>query len=205
MNNISTKYFKLKPSSKKYIDKMIFEIKASNELFFRKKAKNEIRIIEYDKPIHFSFPDGTIYLSTSLITKYVKHEFILMSILTYELIRSENDIYRKAILIPTKDLNLNKILSLNKINTDTKVGIHKWAYHILKRTGVDPEMYLTWLQIQNRNSLEFYSMLADVSEITLEEFEFKNYLIKNKSDELVNSRKVNKKFYDFLRNIGEAV
>jgi hypothetical protein len=201
--NIRRKVFKLSGKSNKYINRLINNIKSNNELFFKKKVKTEIIIIQNPKPLHFSFPDGAIYLSSGLITKYVKHEFLLMSILTYELIRSENKIYRKIILIPTEDLNLNKILSLNKINTDTKIEIHKWAYHILKRTGVDPEIYLTWLQVQNRNSLDFYSMFSDVSEITLEEFAFKNYLITNKSDDLVNPRKVDKKFYGFLRNVGE--
>lgn len=202
--NIKDNVFKLNTRSKKYLNKLITDIKENNELFFRKKENISIHIIKNEKPIHFSFPDGVIYLSTGLINKYIKHEFILMSILTYELIRSENKIYRKVILIPTRDLNLNKILSINKINTGTKVEIHKWAYHILKRTGVDPEIYLTWLQIKNRNSLDFYTMVADISEITIEEFAFKNYLITNKSDDLVNPRKVDKRFYLFLRNIGEV-
>ena len=201
--NINKKIFKLNRNSKRYINRLIKNIKSNNELFFKKNEINRIIIIQNEKPIHFSFPDGAIYLSSGLINKYVKHEFLLMSILTYELIRSENKIYRKIILIPTEDLNLNKILSLNKINTDTKIEIHKWAYHILKRTGVDPEIYLTWLQVQNRNSLDFYSMLSDVSEVTLEEFSYKNYLITNKSDDIVNPRKVDKKFYGFLRNVGE--
>jgi hypothetical protein len=98
-------------------------------------------------------------------------------------------------------MSLERMLSLNRLSPDMKLEIHKWAYHFLKRTGYDGEYYLSWLQIQNRNSSDFYLMQGDTATISQEEAFFKAFLVKRSKinkDEFILKKNSSKNFYDFL-------
>lgn len=177
----------------------------NNEIFFKRLKSAEVTIIESDFPLHFSLSKGEIFLSTGLISKYIKHESILVSVLSYELVRSEKLVYPKGTFLPTGTLSLEKMLYLGKINIEEKMEVHKWAHHITVRSGFDGEYYLSWLQTQNRNTADFFIQVGDVNQINKEESLFKAFLIKSTDDNIITKANSSKSFYTFLNRIRDGI
>jgi hypothetical protein len=187
-----------------YLNNLLFDILQNNELFFSVGSKPRIHIIESDFPFHFSLPGRVIFLSTVLVNKYIKHEAILVSILSYELIRSEKKLYNKLLIVPVGYLPIERVLGLNRIDVDSKIEIHKWAYYLMRRAGYDGEYYLSWLQMINRNTADFLPLLGDASSISREEAMFKAFIIRRakiEDDRTIARRDSSKDFYSFLFNV----
>lgn len=200
------KVYKLDEASNRYMTNLMTEIIANNEIFFRKLKTARITVLDSESPLHFSLPKGEIFVSKGLITKYMKHESMLACVLAYELVRSEKLIYPKQIIIPTGYVTLERILSINRLTLDEKMEIHKWAHHLTIRTGFDGEYYLSWLQIQNRNTADFMLLVGDANQITREESLFKAFLIKSADEEKVIPRKnSSKNFYTFLNKVRDVI
>lgn len=188
--------------AKKYLEGLSVEIISKNEIFFKNLREPRITILETETPLHFSLPKGEIFLSTGLISKYIKHESMLVSILSYELIRSERLLYPKQIVIPVGYIPLERILLLGRLTLEEKVEVHKWAYYLTVRSGYDGEYYLSWLQTQNRNTADFIMQVGDVNLINREESLFKSFLIKNSTqDDLPGKKNSSKTFYTFINSI----
>jgi hypothetical protein len=206
------KFFKVDPENKivslskesnNYLLEIIERIISSNELFFTSKAKPSVTIIKDKKPYHFSLPGLRLYLSDGLIKKFARDESLLICIFVYELIRSDRNLYRKISSIPIGIVSALDIVYATRVSVEGKVEIHKWAYYMLNRIGVDSDVYLTWLQIQNRNSTDFSYHLGDINSISKEEAYFKSYLINNldyKRD-LSKISGSSKNFYSFLKEL----
>ncbi len=200
--NNSIQIVKVTESSKNYLASIASELTSKNEIFYKRIKVFSFEIIKDARPIYFSLPSGKIFLSSGLLDKYVKHESVLASIIAFESIRAEKSIYPKKIMIPVGTLPLEKLLSQSRITSEEKIEIHKWAYHIIRRCGFDSSYYLSWLQIQNRNSFDFAPMLGDPSVISKEEAYFKAFLFKHNNDEEIIFRKdSSKEFYKFLDEI----
>lgn len=190
------------PLAQKYLDKLTAEIISKNETFFKNLKEATVTILDLDAPVHFSLPKGELFLSQGLISKYIKHESMLVSILSYELVRSENLLYPKQTMVPVGYLPLERMLSLSRLSLDEKMEIHKWAYYLTVRSGYDGEYYLSWLQIQNRNTADFILQVGDANLINREESLFKAFLIKTSTEEEVpGKRNSSKTFYTFLNSI----
>ena len=186
----------------KYLTELSGEIISKNEIFFKNLKKASVNIIKNEAPIHFSLPKGAIFISSGLITKYIKHESVLVCILAYELVRSENLLYPKQVIVPVGYMNLERMLALSRLNVDEKMEIHKWAYYLTVRSGFDGEYYLSWLQTQNRNTADFIQQVGDINLINQEESLFKAFLIKNSNeDETPIKKNSSKTFYTFLNSI----
>ena len=196
-----SKLIKLNYNQKKYLKKIIESLKANNELFFKSDENPEFFIIESEKPFHFSLPGQKFFLSTGLIRKYIKSEQILFCVLAYELIRSEKNIYTKRVLIPTRVMSIERILSLQRLSIKDKSEIHKWAYYVLRRTNSNTDSYLSWLQIINRNSIDFTLQLGEIRSISEEEAIFKAFLIENKKKQTKKYKGSSREFYNLLRVI----
>lgn len=190
-------------SATNYLKGLAGEIISKNEIFFKRLKTASITILDHESPLYFSLPRGEIFLSSGLISKYVKHESMLVSILAYELVRSEKHLYAKQVLIPTGYLPLERMLSLARLQLGEKSEIHKWAYYLTVRSGYDGEYYLSWLQTQNRNTADFLLEVGDVNIINREESLFKAFLIKNATDEAAVKKNSSKAFYTFLNSIGD--
>lgn len=203
LNSEKTQKINLSKNSQEYLVSTAKEILNKNELFFKNKDNLEFYIINNSSPFHFSFPGKKIFFSTGLIQKYIKSEKLLYCLLAYELIRSEKKIYHKTLIIPTGTIDSNRILSIMKLTTPEKVDIHKWAFYILKRVGIDTDNYLSWIQIQNRNSIDFSRQLGDVNSISREESLFKAFLIQNtkESDNLNKYSGSSREFYNFVKSL----
>jgi len=202
-NDPKIKKIKFSKRQKKYITGIIDNIVKKNELFFKSSVKSKINIIRDDVPFHFSLPGRNIFISSGLINKYIKNEKILYCLIAYELIRSEKYIYRKVFIVPTGIIKTSRMLSLLRLSIDEKVEIHKWAFYILKRVGIDTDNYLSWLQIQNRNSVDFSLQLGDVRSISREESLFKAFIIKNANKKVKNKKYEgsSKSFYSFVNKL----
>jgi hypothetical protein len=190
------------PASKKYLESLTAEIVAKNEIYFKHLKQANVTILNISAPLHFSLPKGEIFLSSGLISKYLKHESMLVSILSYELVRSENFLYPKKIIIPLGYLTLERMLNFCRLTLDEKMSIHKWAHSLTVRSGFDGEYYLSWLQTQNRNTADFILQVGDANIINREESLFKAFLIKNTmNEEMPGKKNSSKPFYSFINSI----
>ena len=202
LESTEIKRMNLKSSSEKFLAEIASKILKKNELFFVSQVNPEFYIIENDAPFHFSLPGMKIFISSGLIKKYIKSEKLLYCLITFELIRSEKNIYKKNIIIPTGFISTRRMLSLLRLNIQEKVEIHKWAFYILKRVGIDTDNYLSWLQIQNRNSVDFSLQLGDISSISREESLFKAFIIKNTQKKIARQHEGSSRdFYRFVKNL----
>lgn len=201
--NQSQNIINLNSPTKKYLEDIVKNITLNNELFFTNEVKPTFFIIKSKKPFHFSLPGRKFFISKALLDRYIKNETLLYCVLTYELIRSEKNIYKKTLIIPTGNISTTRILSLLRLNIEDKVEIHKWAYYLLKRIGLETDTYLTWLQVKNRNSLDFVTQLGDTQSISIEESRFKAFLIKNSKNGKRNYKYKgsSRKFYSFMNQI----
>jgi hypothetical protein len=196
------KIYPLNAGSKKYLQGIAEEIISKNEIFFKNLKTANVTIIDSDAPLHFSLPKGEIFMSVGLISKYIKHESMLVSILAYELVRSENLLYPKQIVIPIGYVETEKMIALGRLGLDEKMEVHKWAHYLTVRSGFDGEYYLSWLQTQNRNTADFIMQVGDANLINREESLFKAFLIKNSTeDEVPGKQNSSKIFYSFINSI----
>ncbi|MAZ49262.1 MAG: hypothetical protein CME65_11930 [Halobacteriovoraceae bacterium] len=203
LQNIDQSEVLLSKTHRDYLASRVKKIITANELFFKGQVEPEFHIVKSKVPFHFSLPGQKFFFSTSLLKRYVKNETMLYCLIVYELVRSEKEIYSKNIIIPTGVLDTERLLSLLRLKTEDKVEIHKWSYYLLKRIGLESDSYLSWLQIKNRNSLDFALQLGDVRSISREEALFKAFLIDNYLDpgRRSNYKGSSKIFYSFLRSI----
>jgi len=203
LQNPEMNILELNKTQVSYLSYLGDEIIKKNEIFFRSLKSLKINILKMNQPLHFSLPKGEIFLSTGLITKYLKHESILVSILSYELIKSEKLLYPRQTLIPTGVVGLEKLITLNRLAIDENMEVHKWAYHITRRAGFNGEYYLYWLQTQNRNTADFIMQVGDINQMNREESLFKAFLIKDSIEVgyKVTSKNSSKRFYKFVNEI----
>lgn len=191
---------------KKYLENLISDIIANNEIFFKNLKNGHVNIIKTESPLHFSLPKGEIFFSTGLINKYIKNESMLACVLAFELVRSEKILYPRQIMVPTGYLSLERMLSLNRLTLAEKMEVHKWAHHLAVRSGFDGEYYLSWLQVQNRNTADFFLQVGDANQLTREESLFKAFLIKSTSeDQVVSKKNSTKNFYMFINRIRDIL
>jgi hypothetical protein len=203
----SIRMIKEREQSRKYINQILNEIIANNEIFFKKLKIANVTILNSDSPLYFSLPKGEIFLSSGLITKYIKNESMLVCVLAYELVRSEKILYPRQTIVPTGFITLERMLNLNRLSLEEKMEVHKWAHHLTIRSGYQGEYYLSWLQTQNRNTADFILQVGDANQINREESLFKAFLIKNSNeDEQVTTKKSSSKsFYTFINSIREVI
>lgn len=200
------KTIKLGDQVTSYCQRLANEIISGNEIFFKNLKTANITIVDSEAPLHFSLPKGEIFMTKGLISKYIKHESMLVSILAYELVRSEKLLYIKDLFIPVGYVSLERLIGLNRLNLEEKMEIHKWAYNITVRSGYDGEYYLSWLQVQNRNTADFLMQTGDPNLMTREESLFKSFLIKNsKFDAKVTKKNSSKDFYSLLNKVRDGV
>ncbi len=184
-----------------YLEGVAMHILQNNELFFAGTGRPRFHVVLSETPFHFSLPGRRIFLSSSLVEKFIKHEAVMAAVIAYELIRSDKLLYNRVVVVPIGYLPLERVLGLNRLSPDDKVEIHKWAYHCMRRAGFDGEYYLSWLQLMNRNSAHFILQLGDSSSISREEAMFKAFMIrraKNEDARAIARRESSKDFYRFV-------
>ncbi|MBF0312859.1 MAG: hypothetical protein HQK52_05550 [Oligoflexia bacterium] len=184
-----------------YLQSIFTTLATNNELLLRPINGPKFFILKNYIPLYFSLPGGKIFLSLGLIQKYIRNEADLLSVLAFEFIKSYLNLYPTNIIIPKGFISTEKILALTRIPTEDKLKINNWVYFILQRSGHDPYIYLTWIQQQNKNSLEFSTVLGDIKNVTREESVYKYFIISKKLDSAKPykiKKNSSKEFYKFI-------
>lgn len=185
----------------KRISQKIFE---NNEKLLKEHHTPNIYIINAKDPFFFSLPKGHYFFSLALFKKYFSNENLLISCLTYEVIKSLRGVYLKKMVIPTGFISIEKILYLTRLPPSIKMTLNKWTYLAMKRSGFDPSAYLYWIQTQNKNSLDFSFQTQDPRSITAEEFKFKNFMFsegQSASDQAIIFGNSSKDFYKLISRL----
>jgi len=169
------------PLSKKsqiYLEQIFNRIVTNNEIFFENKEKPQFHIIKDKSPFFFSLPGAQFYFSSGLFQKYLKSEELFASVLSVEIIKSKRNIYEKKPVIPLGNCSTEKMIQLTRVSASHRHQLNEWSYLVLKRSGFDPSVTLNWIQVQNRNVLDFALLHGDTSSISREEHLFKNFMAK---------------------------
>ena len=195
---------KLGKESEKFLEQVYERIVSNNEIMLAHEYAPSFHIIKGSRPFLFSLPHSQFFISNVLIEKYLKSEELFVAALSAEIIKSNRNIYEKRIMIPLGFYNTEKLLLITRLKEETKYKLNEWTYFILKRAGYDSTAYLNWIQIQNRNSLEFSYYLGDSIGISKEEHYFKNFMTKQGVvgfEKNINEANSSKAFYKLLNNI----
>jgi hypothetical protein len=195
---------KLNKNSLDFLTSIYDRIVLNNEALFSSTTRPKFYFIKSRTPFLFSLPNSQFFFSSGLMEKYLKSEEIFVAALAAEVIKSQRLIYEKKMIIPVGNLSVEKMVGLCRIKSEAKVNVNEWAYAVLKRAGFDASAYLNWIQVQNRNTLDFSFMLGDVVGISKEEHFFKNYLSKQgiaSVEKKITEANSSKEFYKLINNV----
>ncbi|OFZ21910.1 MAG: hypothetical protein A2202_04075 [Bdellovibrionales bacterium RIFOXYA1_FULL_36_14] len=199
------KNLKLSKESLNYLTSIYMKLTLENELYYTKKIKPSFYIIESRTPFTFSLPNGKFFFSSELIHKYLKHEDILISVLSAEIFRVQYEIYGRKSVVSVGYIDTERLLSLLRLSEKNQTEIDKWAFYTMKRAGYDAIAYLSWLQIQNRNSMDFILQHGgDTQKISRQEFIFKKFIVEqgiSNDDAQRFERRSSVDFYNFKKEL----
>ncbi len=199
-----THEIKLKTSSILYLESIYSRIMSNNEVLLPKTSKPKFHIIESKTPFIFSLPKAQFFIASSLLEKYLKSEELFVAALSAEIIKSSRNIYEKKLMVPLGFYSNEKMILMTRLKAETKATLNEWSYYVLKRSGLDPSAYLNWIQVQNRNTLDFAVYLGDALGVSKEEHLFKNFIVKQgivDIEKKTTEANSSKGFYELLFNI----
>lgn len=199
-----TKVIKLRPETIEFLESIYERLVSNNQLILNVVEKPTFYVIKHKSPFLFSLPKSQFFFSTALIERYLKSEELFVAALAAEVLKSQRFIYEKKIMLPLGFYSTEKMIRLTRIKPDTKEQVNEWTYFILKRAGFDSSAYLNWIQVQNRNTLDFSLFLGDSIGISKEEHLFKNFITKQGVigvDKRFKEANSSKDFYKLLNNI----
>lgn len=174
----SVKTIRLSKSKKLYLADLYQKVLNKNRKFMAKNMAPQFFIIKDDNPFYFSLPNNYYFFSQGLIQKYFRNEMTLVSCLTYMMLQAHNDAFIKRIVVPTGYISTDQLISLIKLPLNLKADLNKAVFWSLQEAGFDGSYYLQWIQLQNRNTLDFSRQIGDPQFITKEEFLFKQFVAK---------------------------
>jgi hypothetical protein len=204
LNYEETKTIKLRAETLEFLEGIYERLVNNNQLLLNKKEKPKFYIIEHKSPFIFSLPKSQFFFSTALIERYLKSEELFVAAFAAEVLRSQRSIYEKTLMLPLGFYSTEKIIRLTRLKSNTKEQVNEWTYLVLKRAGYDSSAYLNWIQVQNRNTLDFSLFLGDSIGISKEEHLFKNFITKQGVigvDKRFNEANSSKNFYKLLNNV----
>ncbi len=194
---------KLSPKSYKFLKDIRDRLVENNEIILSRPMEFKLYIVKDKRPYHFSFPSGEIVLSSSIIQNYIKTEAVLSAVLAIELVKQHNRIYKKNLIVPLDYLTYEDILPYLNLNLDTKEELNKWVFYTLRRGGYDPLSLLKFVQIKNKNFLDFLSTSETSDGLSREETLLKSFLIRNKLIDSYQQIEKNSSsaFYSFISEV----
>ena len=204
LSYVETREIKLNKDSIQFLTTIYERLMINNELLLLQNTKPSFHILANGIPYIFSLPGAQFFISNGLIEKYLKSEELFVAAFAAEVLKSDRNIYEKKIMIPLGFYNTEKIIKLTRLKSEMKYQVNEWTYFILKRAGFDASAYLNWIQVQNRNTLDFSLYLGDATTISKEEYYFKNFMSKQGIlgfDRKVNEANSSKPFYKLLNNV----
>lgn len=194
----------LRPESIEFLESTYERLVSNNQAILNIIEKPSFTIVEDKSPFIFSLPRSQFFFSSALIERFLKSEELFVAAFAAEVVKSQRFVYEKKILLPLGFYNTEKMIQLARIKFETKEQVNEWTYFILKRAGYDSSAYLNWIQVQNRNTLDFALYLGDPLGISREEQVFKNFMSKQGAlgvEKKFSEANSSKNFYKFLNNI----
>jgi hypothetical protein len=161
-----------------YLEQIFDRIVSNNEIFFENNIKPQFHIIKDKSFFVFSLPGARFYFSSGIFQKYLKSEELFAAVLALEVTKSKRNVYEKKPTIPLGVCSTEKMILLTRVSPTIRHQLNEWSYLVLKRSGFDPSVTLNWIQVQNRNILDFALLHGDTSSISREEHLFKNFMAK---------------------------
>lgn len=193
--------------SKDYIYKIFQRLVQNNELILKDINKINFYVINNPTPFLFSLPGNKYFYSSGLFTKHMKSEELFVATFAAEILKSQKTIYEKKIFIPLGFMTTEKMIQLTRIKPEYKKRINEWSFQVLKRAGYDGTAYLNWIQVQNRNSIDFALYLGETSSIMNEEQLFKNFISSQgiiSVEKKLNESNSSKEYYNLLKEIDKG-
>ncbi len=188
-----------------YLNTIHHRIVKNNEVFLEDSVAPRFVVFNHGYPIIFSLPGNIYYISQTLLSKFLKNEQMFIAALTREVIRSSRRIFKKYQVIVTELMTIEKMMQLMALPIEFKSRINEWTYIVLKRSGYDSSALLAWIQLQNKNSLDFSMQNLDKSILMKEEYFFKNFLVRERYSinevSAKDEKNSSKEFYAFLKDI----
>lgn len=204
---IQDRRIKTSEQSRKYLLDIYDRIIKNNEIFLPKREPPFFYLIQHSTPFIFSLPRSQFFISSGLIKKFLKNEQMFVAALTREIVRSQRNLYEKNIVLMTGNISTEKMFQLQRLNLQMKNSLNEWSFVVLRRTGFDASALLAWIQLQNKNPLDFALYSGDRASVSREEYAFKNYLVKEKKVNMevafAEERNSSKPFYRLLSEIKE--
>jgi len=173
------KLIKLSAPAQRYLVHLYQQLRQDNEYLLGQKIRPSFYVVDTDTPFIFALPSGKFFFGRGILQRYLHHEELLMAALAAEMVRLHRQVYRKNIVISLGHIDTNQMLFLLRLPVEYRAEIDKWASLLLKRSGHDVYAYLSWLQTQNKNTLDFLAQYGDPKGISRREFLFKKFLIDN--------------------------
>ena len=193
---------RLSRGSYQYLKSLYKKIYDQNEILMKKGHKPRFYIINDLRPYFFALPDSRYIISKGIVIKYIKNEDLLAALLAYEMTKSLNKIYEKKFFVPNGYIDLEKILSLTSIDYKVRNEIREIAFLALRRSGFEGVAFLRWLQIRNRNALDFAHHRQLNEEVIKEEYALKSFVLKKANvDESISNRNSSKAFYRYIDDL----
>ena len=189
INSLNIRFINLDKKSKVYLEKLYDKIISNESLLLVRNIQPRFYIVDDGRAFFFSLPGGSFFFSLGLFAKYFKNEETFVSAFVYEVIKSNQKIYKKGIVVPTGYLKTEKMLELARIPVKVKAKINEWCYFVMKEVNYDPAGILNWIQIQNRNYLDFILQNGKTQQISEEESLFKQFIV----DRGINLGKIDRK------------
>ena len=188
-----------------YTDSLLERIFNRNEVLFKNKKNHKIYFIKDKAPFYFSLPPHHIFLSTGLMRKYIEQEELFVVLLLGEMIKLEKNLFPKITMIPIGYWSTERLLPLLSLDFKTKTKMNKWIYYALDRSGYDADQLLSWLQIQNKNILDFGTQSGNSQRIILEESALKSFVVRYlKSERVEENKKMSSKEFYIMKNFIKA-
>jgi hypothetical protein len=207
IRNEKHKELRINKNMNEYLIRIFDRIISNNQIFFKNNERPEFHFIKDKTPFYFSLPGSHFYFSSGLFQKYLKSEELFVSVLAVEIVKSKRNIYEKKPSIPLGFCNTEKMIQLTRVSPANRIQLNEWGYLILKRSGYDASVTLNWIQVQNRNVLDFAMLLGETNSISREEQLFKSFL--SKEGLQANERKTieansSKDYYKLMNQIASV-
>lgn len=191
--------------TKEYFSSLVLKIKSANEKYFEGQVTDfSLHVLREKTPYYFALPNGKIVLSSGIIKKYIDNEALLAVLIAKLVYISAKKIYVKKISVPRGTISTIEMMKIVDLPLDVRGEVNKWTFHLMTRAGLDGLAVLNWIQIQNKNILDFSMMYKDLNLISREEFEFKNFMAMKKDRSfLEKSMNSSKAFYAFKKEMNK--
>ncbi|MCB9093188.1 MAG: hypothetical protein H6620_11575 [Halobacteriovoraceae bacterium] len=192
---------KLNSQDQSYLHSLLEKILKSLPFEVDQNFNPQIFLVKDAEAYSMSFPNGSIFLSTRLLSRFIQSESFLASILSFELVRCVTKAYRRQVYYPKGYITKDSLLELMSLPNHLRMEIHKWAVTTIDNAGFDINEYLNWIQSLNRYYKEFSKSIESLKSIVSEESQLKAFLIKHKENSLYRVKDVRKSPKEFFQLI----